>query len=119
MADEKAKHDAEMVKSLKELFTEYVTLHRQVGDKKFFEFKVPWHAIFQIEGYSTDPENYADYKVNKKACSDVWWVNADGKQKSAFLDTPQEVEDKIAEAKNKTLAAIKKHRMLIIYGLLS
>ncbi|MGN7502489.1 MAG: hypothetical protein ACTHPO_05890 [Alphaproteobacteria bacterium] len=114
MSDEKAKHDAEVVKSLKELFTEYVTLHRQVGDKKFFEFKVPWYAIFQIEGYNINPENYPEKQKNKEKCCDVWWINADGKQKSAFLETPQEVEDKIAEARNKTLAAIKKHRMLII-----
>ena len=113
MSEEKAKCDAEIVKSLKELFTEYVTLQRLVNDN-FYEFKIPWHAIYQIESYTTNPERYAERQANKQKCCDIWWNDVTGNHKDAFLETPQEVEDKITAARDKTLSAIKKHRMLII-----
>lgn len=107
--------EKEIIGSLKELFTEYVTLQRKVGDKdNFYEFKIPWHSIYKVEGYIVDPEKYPERQEKKKVCSDVWWADVNGKNEGAFLDTPAQVEEKIIAARDKTLAAIKKHRMMII-----
>lgn len=104
---------AEIISSLTELFTEYVSLHRKYNEG-MFEFKVPWHHITQIEGRDTDPSEYPKNKENGTPCSDLWWTDKRGNHQAKFLETPDEIEAKITEARNKTLAAIKKNRMLVI-----
>jgi|TARA_R110000868_G_scaffold48633_1_gene157568 hypothetical protein len=107
--------DIEVITSLKELFTEYVTLHRKVGSEgsQYYEFKIPWHTIRQVEGYLTDPSKYESHQKKPASCSDIWWHDQNGDHKSEFLETPDQVEHKITQARDKTLSAIKKNRMMI------
>tara|TARA_R110000744_G_C18871449_1_gene505375 strand:+ start:150 stop:488 length:339 start_codon:yes stop_codon:yes gene_type:complete len=99
--------------SLRELFTEYVTLDREY-EKNRYELKIPWYHITQIEG------RYAPDKIEKtrnkgEVCSDLWWIANGEVKKCKTYETPTEIETEIQAAKDRMFAAMKKQRMPLIF----
>lgn len=95
--------------TLRELFMEYVTFDYP-QDNQTRELTIPWYSVDKILS-RTDKDNYDN---TSKSCTEIWFNTADGRQSCYVNETPQQVQTKLEEAKQRMLAEIRKNRMMII-----
>jgi hypothetical protein len=112
MSDDDKKYQPDFT-SLRELFTEYVTLNRKVDSGKY-ELRIPWYSITQIEGFCS-PDECEESRQKGEICSELWWTANEESNKGDIYETPAEIEAQIQAAKDRMFAAMKQHRTPLIF----